>query len=62
MRMDRTRILWTVVGVVIGIVVGAVLAQFIGYENWIVPIGAGAGAGIAAVLDANRRKKSSDAK
>ena len=57
MRMDRTRILWIVVGVVIGIVAGAVLAQFIGYERWMVPVGAGVGAVLGLNYDQRRRPK-----
>jgi hypothetical protein len=55
--MDTQRIIWAVAGVVIGIVVFAVISRFTGYESWMVPIGAGLGAGIAMTLDANRRKK-----
>jgi hypothetical protein len=55
--MDTQRIIWIIAGVVIGVVVFAVISQFTGYQSWMVPIGAGLGAGIAITLDANRRKK-----
>lgn len=55
--MDKQRIIWIVAGVVIGVVVFALLSNFTGYRDWMVPIGAGLGAGIAITLDANRRKK-----
>jgi hypothetical protein len=54
--MDTQRIIWTVAGVVIGIVVFAIISRFTGYESWMVPLGAGLGAGIAITLDINRRK------
>jgi hypothetical protein len=54
--MDRTRVLWIVGGVVVGIVVFALLSNLTGYRDWMVPLGAGLGAGIAIVLDTNRRK------
>jgi hypothetical protein len=55
--MDKQRIIWIVAGVVIGVVIFALLSNLTGYRDWMVPLGAGLGAGIAIALDANRRKK-----
>jgi hypothetical protein len=55
--MDMQRIIWIIAGVVIGVVLFGIISQFTGYESWMVPLGAGLGAGIAITLDTNRRKK-----
>ena len=55
--MDRTRVLWIVVGVVIGVVVFALLSNLTGYRDWMVPLGAGIGAALGIAYDQRRRNK-----
>ncbi|MGE3830282.1 MAG: hypothetical protein AB7F76_04740 [Parvibaculaceae bacterium] len=55
--MDRTRILWIVIGVVIGVVVFALLSNLTGYRDWMVPLGAGVGAALGIAYDQRKRNK-----